>query len=105
MKTGEMEGRLQCRIGCAACCIVISISSRIPGMPSGKPAGERCVQLDSQNRCMLFGKPERPKVCISFSPSAETCGISNEDAYAYLEALEKITSPSIKKTSGPLGLS
>ena len=36
---------MQCRAGCGACCIAISISSPIPGMPLGKPAGVRCVQL------------------------------------------------------------
>jgi hypothetical protein len=36
---------MECRIGCAACCIALPISSPIPGMPDGKPAGVRCVQL------------------------------------------------------------
>ena len=43
-----------CREGCAACCIAPSISSPIPGMPNGKPAGVRCVQLDNALRCLLF---------------------------------------------------
>ena len=36
---------MDCRPGCAACCIAPSISSPIPGMPHGKPAGVRCIQL------------------------------------------------------------
>ncbi|MFC0402948.1 YkgJ family cysteine cluster protein [Paraburkholderia rhizosphaerae] len=49
-----------CRPGCGACCIAPSISSPIPGMPDGKPAGVRCVQLGDDLRCAIFGKPERP---------------------------------------------
>ncbi len=82
---------MECRIGCAACCIVISISSPIPGMPEGKPAGVRCVQLTADNRCGLFGNPERPAVCGSLRPLEDMCGHSNEEAYAYLEALERAT--------------
>ena len=37
---------MDCRLGCGACCISPSISSPIPGMPKGKPAGERCIQLN-----------------------------------------------------------
>lgn len=82
-----------CRIGCAACCIVISISSPIPGMPEGKPAGVRCVQLTADNRCSLFGMPERPVVCGSLQASPDMCGSTNEEAYAFLEALEHLTRP------------
>ncbi|MCB1807981.1 MAG: YkgJ family cysteine cluster protein, partial [Candidatus Competibacteraceae bacterium] len=63
-----------CRSGCGACCIAPSISSPIPGMLQGKPAGVRCVQLDEQNQCRLFGQPERPQVCISLQASADMCG-------------------------------
>ena len=84
---------MECRLGCAACCIVVSISSPIPGMPQGKPAGERCVQLTSDNRCALFGKPGRPQVCISLQPSHEMCGECDKYAYAFLEKLEKATKP------------
>lgn len=83
---------MECRIGCGACCIAISISSPIPGMPNGKLAGVRCVQLTEDNRCLLFGKADRPSVCIRFSPSREMCGNSTEEAFAYLERLEKDTS-------------
>ena len=65
---------MNCRPGCAACCIAPSISSPIPGMPQGKPAGVRCIQLDAQDRCMLFGDPRRPAVCGSLQPSIEMCG-------------------------------
>ncbi len=82
-----------CRIGCAACCIAPSISSEIPGMPSGKAAGVRCAQLNSENMCSIFGKPERPPVCAGLKPSLEMCGSSYEEAYAYLEELEKATAP------------
>jgi Fe-S-cluster containining protein len=81
-------------MGCGACCIVPSISSPIPGMPHGKPANVRCAQLTDDNRCRLFGLPERPAVCINLRPSFEMCGTSNEQAYAYLRWLDQITSPS-----------
>lgn len=84
---------MECRIGCAACCIVVSISSPIPGMPEGKPAGVRCVQLTEDNKCKLFGKPERPAVCSSLKPSIEMCGNENSYAFSYLEELEKSTKP------------
>lgn len=83
---------MDCRIGCGACCIAPSISSSIPGMPNGKPAGIRCIQLTNDNKCKLFGNPLRPKVCQSLSPSLEMCGNKKEDAYSYLETLEKLTS-------------
>ena len=84
---------MECRLGCGACCIVISISSNIPGMPEGKPAGVRCIQLTSDNRCSLFGKPERPKVCENLRPSHKMCGSEDEYAYAFLEKLEVSTKP------------
>lgn len=80
---------MDCRTGCGACCIAPSISSPIPGMPDGKPAGVRCVQLTSDNRCALFGRPERPQVCVSFAPDQAVCGTSNQqalDTLAWLEA-------------------
>ncbi|THF72637.1 YkgJ family cysteine cluster protein [Cohnella fermenti] len=84
---------MECRIGCAACCIAVSISSPIPGMPDGKTAGVRCAQLTPEGRCRLFGRPERPAVCGSLQPSAEMCGSSDADAFRYLEAFERATSP------------
>ena len=82
-----------CRPGCGACCIAPSITSPIPGMEGGKPAGVRCVQLDDQNRCRLFGRPERPAFCGGLQPSAEMCGSSREQAIAWLAQLEALTAP------------
>ncbi len=82
---------MECREGCGACCISPSISSPIPGMPEGKPAGVRCVQLDTNFKCMIFGKPERPEVCLSLKPEAEMCGNSRQEALAYLQLLEQLT--------------
>jgi hypothetical protein len=61
-------------------------------MPNGKPAGLRCIQLTEDNRCLLFGRPERPAVCSSLRPTAEMCGNNNEEALIYLDELESITS-------------
>ena len=84
---------MECLTGCAACCIDVSISSPIPGMPAGKPAGMRCIQLTEDNRCKLFGRPERPSVCSSLQPSEEMCGGSSGHAHSYLAALEEATRP------------
>ena len=83
---------MECRVGCAACCVVISISSPIPGMPEGKPAGVRCVQLDERGLCRIFGQPERPKVCDDFKASEEMCGSTDQEAFENLALLEKLTS-------------
>jgi Fe-S-cluster containining protein len=82
---------MKCRDGCAACCIALSISSPIPGMPNGKPAGVRCVQLTEDLRCGLYGDPRRPKVCDDFVASSENCGSSREEALQILTALEQAT--------------
>ena len=86
-----MGTTMECRVGCGACCIAPSISSPIPGMPNGKPAGVRCIQLDDANMCKLYGKNERPAVCNSFQASEEMCGQSAKEAYAYLSMLEEQT--------------
>ena len=91
-----MTAEFNCRPGCGACCIAISISSPIPGMKNGKPAGIRCINLDNNNMCLLFGKKERPKVCISLKPSKEMCGNSYFEAVKYLEKIEKETVPENK---------
>lgn len=83
-----MNGNIPCRIGCGACCIAPSISSAIPGMPHGKPAGVRCVQLTSRNECQLFGKTERPLVCRRFNATLETCGTDYDTALKNLTELE-----------------
>jgi Fe-S-cluster containining protein len=88
-----MEVPFACRAGCAACCTAPSITSPIPGMPQGKPAGVRCVQLDEALRCRLFGKPERPAFCASLKPGPEMCGKTRDEAMAILAALEAATRP------------
>jgi uncharacterized protein len=82
-----------CRPGCGACCIAPSISSPIPGMPGGKPANVRCVQLTADLRCVLFGLPGRPAVCTSLKPSIGMCGGSAGEAMRILAALEAATGP------------
>jgi len=85
-----------CRPGCGACCTAPSISSPIPGMPQGKPAGVRCVQLDEQQRCRVFGQPNRPAVCGQLLPSMEMCGPQDDGgqhARLYLARLEELTRP------------
>jgi len=77
-----------CRPGCGACCIAPSITSAIPGMPEGKPAGLRCVQLDDDNLCRLFDDPRRPAVCAGFGFDPELCGSHREQALARTAALE-----------------
>ncbi|CAG9295511.1 YkgJ family cysteine cluster protein [Celerinatantimonas diazotrophica] len=80
-----------CRAGCGACCIAPSISSPIPGMPEGKPAGVRCVQLDDNNLCRLFNHPDRPKICEAFKFSKWVCGEHRSQAIRVLTELEYAT--------------
>ncbi|WP_299698314.1 YkgJ family cysteine cluster protein [Hydrocarboniphaga sp.] len=84
---------MECRSRCGACCTAPSITSAIPGMPNGKPAGVRCVQLDELERCRLFADPRRPAFCGTLKPAAEMCGASRADAMAYLGNLERLTRP------------
>ncbi|MGR2737207.1 YkgJ family cysteine cluster protein [Billgrantia sp. Q4P2] len=81
-----------CRPGCGACCIAPSISSVIPGMPHGKPAGVRCVQLDANNLCRLFGDSRRPAVCERFAFDSELCGEDRTEALQRIALLECGTS-------------
>ncbi|MGB0133467.1 YkgJ family cysteine cluster protein [Dokdonella sp.] len=85
---------MDCRSGCGACCIAPSITTAIPGMPNGKPAGVRCVQLTPANACALFGHPERPAVCRQLRPEPAMCGSDASEAMHYLDQLEQLTSPS-----------
>ncbi|WP_245849865.1 YkgJ family cysteine cluster protein [Oceanimonas doudoroffii] len=78
--------------GCGACCIAPSISSPIPGMPNGKPAGIRCVQLDENNLCKLFGLSNRPAVCGNFKSDTMICSSGPEAALKVLTDLEAHTS-------------
>jgi hypothetical protein len=64
-------------------------------MPQGKPAGVRCIQLDADNKCMIFGQPERPAFCASLQPSNEMCGESQAQALAWLTRLEQLTLPAL----------
>jgi uncharacterized protein len=84
---------MDCRAGCGACCIAPSITTPIPGMPAGKPAGVRCIQLDDTARCRIFGHPDRPAVCGGLKPSAEMCGTRRDEALRFLERLERETRP------------
>ena len=63
-------------------------------MPDGKPAGVRCVQLTADNRCKLFGQPDRPAVCVRLRPTQDMCRQTADEAYAYLIELERLTQPS-----------
>lgn len=82
---------MNCREGCGACCIAPSISTPIPGMPNGKAAGERCVQLSVDNLCSIFGTPERPAVCGAFQADIEVCGNSREEAIKLIGWWEQMT--------------
>lgn len=82
---------MNCREGCGACCIAPSISTPIPGMPLGKPAGERCIHLSVDYLCGLFGLPERPHVCGAFHADIEVCGDSREQAIKLIGWWEQMT--------------
>jgi uncharacterized protein len=82
---------VNCRPGCGACCIAPSISSPIPGMPAGKAAGVRCAQLTDDDACAIFGRDDRPRVCVDLRPSPEMCGVTREHALRWLSELERAT--------------
>jgi uncharacterized protein len=65
-------------------------------MPNGKRAGERCIQLDEDLRCKIFGDPRRPKCCSGLQASAEMCGETREVALRWIEQLERDTQPQPK---------
>ncbi|MEM7099318.1 MAG: YkgJ family cysteine cluster protein [Pseudomonadota bacterium] len=79
---------MECRRGCGACCIAPSISSPIPGMPAGKPAGVRCVNLLDDQRCGVWNLPERPRVCAEFKPESWLCGTNKSQALDTITWLE-----------------
>jgi len=95
---------VDCRIGCGACCIALSVSSPIPGMPNGKLAGLRCVQLSPDNCCLIYDKPEKPVVCSNLRPLEEMCGRTSREALAYLEFLELCTAPSLPLSPSQRGI-
>ena len=82
---------MNCREGCGACCIAPSISTPLPGMPNGKPAGERCLHLSVDYLCGLFGQPQRPAVCGDFKADTEVCGSSREEAINLIGWWEQVT--------------
>lgn len=84
---------MHCRPSCAACCIAPSITSPIPGMPDGKPAGVRCVQLTPELRCAIFGQASRPAVCAGLAAEPAMCGPDRGHAIRYLARLEVLTRP------------
>ena len=90
------KSALPCRPGCGACCIAPSITRPLPGMPAGKPAGVRCVQLMDDMRCAVFGKPERPAFCGGLRPAADMCGPDREYEVAWLTRLERATAPAAR---------
>ncbi len=80
---------MDCRTSCGACCIALSISSPIPGMPGGKPAGVRCVHLRDDYSCAIYDSPDKPAVCLDFTPEPEFCGSSREEAMKILSSLSE----------------
>lgn len=82
---------MDCRAGCGGCCIAPSISSALPGMPEGKPAGVRCVNLDQDYLCRLWNTAEYPAVCRGFQAERLTCGQSRDDALVLLTIMEHLT--------------
>ena len=53
----------------------------------------RCVQLADDNRCKIFGQPQRPAFCGGLQPSEDMCGSSREHAVRWLAELEQATAP------------
>jgi len=84
---------MQCREACGACCIAPSIVRPFHGMPYGKAAGEPCVHLDTDMRCLLFKDPRRPACCARFAAEPAVCGNNRAQALATLEMLETDSLP------------
>ena len=91
---------MKCREKCGACCIEPSIARPFYGMPSGKAAGQRCVHLDVDFRCELFGDPRRPQCCAAFVPGLAACGDGREQALLILAELESLTLPAATLPGG-----
>ncbi len=53
----------------------------------------RCIQLDDDERCMIFGQPERPEVCANLRPEPLMCGETRGQAMLWLQTLEQSTHP------------
>ncbi|WP_439135076.1 YkgJ family cysteine cluster protein [Pseudomaricurvus sp.] len=85
---------MECRKACGMCCIAPSISQAIPGMPQGKKAGEKCVNLDPVTfNCRIWGSDEYPDFCRGFQPEEAFCGQTREEAEKILTFLESSTHP------------
>ncbi|MEM1190486.1 MAG: YkgJ family cysteine cluster protein [Pseudomonadota bacterium] len=70
------------------------MSSPLPGMPEGKAAGVRCVNLDPQSRrCRIWGSDVYPDVCRDFLAAWDACGDSTEQALNRLSRFERETTP------------
>jgi hypothetical protein len=60
-------------------------------MPNGKPAGVRCIHLNAEFLCAIFGRPERPAVCAGFKAEEQLCADDRESAIRMLGWLEQAT--------------
>jgi len=56
-------------------------------MPSGKPAGVRCIHLSDDYRCGIYNDPGKPIVCDDFTAEKEFCGENQEEAMRILHSL------------------
>ncbi len=52
----------------------------------------RCIQLDDDDGCKIFGQPGRSAVCASLQPSREMCGDTRAQAMLFLATLDRLTS-------------
>ena len=85
---------MECRKGCAACCIAPSVSQAIPGMPTGKAAGEACINLDIKSmQCRIWQQDNYPELCRKFNAEIDICGDSREFALETITILERNTRP------------
>jgi uncharacterized protein len=71
----------------------MSISSPLPGLPGGKPAAMPCPHLSDDRLCALYGRSERPRVCVDLRAREDLCGSSAAEAMALIEAMEAVTRP------------
>jgi hypothetical protein len=81
---------MECREGCGVCCIIPSISSPIPGMLAGKPAGVRCIHLNTNLKCTIYKSPDRPLVCAGFQADKLVCCNTREEAIKVFTELESL---------------
>jgi len=60
-------------------------------MPGGKPAGVRCVNLDDDHYCRVWGTAMYPDICRRFAADAAVCGQTRDEAMVLLTVMEKAT--------------